>query len=70
MIRGWRKYLELSARFVVWLCAVIFALLTVLGVIPILPEPTSIMLVGLLYLFMVAALITWYFDIERLRKDN
>lgn len=58
----WQKWLEFWARFIVWASAIGFAILTVLGVLPILPEPTSIGLIILLYLFMVAALIVWIFD--------
>lgn len=61
----WTQWLEYCARFIVWVGGLLFALLTVLGTIPILPKTTSIELVLFLYLFLVAALITWVFDMYR-----
>jgi len=62
----WLHWVEFGARFIVWASVIGFAILTVLGVLPILPKPTSLMLIILLYLFMVAALVQWIFDIRRL----
>ena len=61
----WHVWLEWGARFVVWVGGLLFALLTVLGMIPILPEDTSIGLMFFLYVFLVAALIVWVFDMYR-----
>lgn len=60
------RWLEFGARFTVWASVIGFAILTVLGVLPILPQPTSIGLLVILYLFMIAALIQWLFDVKRL----
>lgn len=60
---GWIEY---GARFIVWASVLGFAILTVLGTLPILPEPTSIGLLVLLYIFIVAALVQWIFDMKRL----
>ena len=59
------QWFEYCARFIVWIGGLSFAVLTVLGVIPILPPNTAIGLVLFLYLFLLAALITWIFDIYR-----
>ncbi|MBA7603560.1 hypothetical protein ES703_10673 [subsurface metagenome] len=59
----WQPWLEYCARFIVWIGGLLFATMTVLGWIPILPEDTSIQLMLFLYLFLIAALITWLFDI-------
>lgn len=64
---GWLEY---GARFIVWASVLGFAILTVLGTLPILPEPTSMGLLALLYIFMVAALVQWIFDMKRLYPPN
>lgn len=71
MRRRWLQWVEFWARFIVWASAIGFAILTVLGVLPILPTPTSIMLLILLYLFMFAALTAWIFEARRFwRREN
>lgn len=61
----WLQWIEFAARFIVWCCGIGFAILTVIGTIPILPEDTAIGLIILLYVFMVAAVIAWVFDMRR-----
>ena len=65
MRREWLQWVNYCARFIVWVGGLLFALLTVLGTIPILPTNTSISLILFLYLFLVAALIVWIFDMYR-----
>lgn len=65
MRTGRLQWFEYCARFIVWIGGLLFALLTVLGTIPILPEITSIGLILFLYLFLFAALIVWVFDMYR-----
>ncbi len=60
------QWVEFYARLIVWIGGLLFAVLTVLGVIPILPANTSIQLMIFLYLFLFAALITWWFDMSRM----
>lgn len=61
----WLQWFEYCARFTVWVGGLLFALLTVLGMIPILPKNTSIGLILFLYLFLGAALVVWIFDMYR-----
>jgi len=61
---------EYSARCFTWAFGLILAGVSVSQVGQILPEHTYTMLAILYCIFAVAALITWYFDIKRLKKDN
>ena len=61
-----QQWLEYCARFIVWVGGLLFTVMTVLGWIPILPENTSIQLMLFLYLFLIAALIVWVFDMYRM----
>ncbi len=65
MRTGWLQWVEFAARLILWIGGLLFASLTVMGTIPILPENTSIGLMLFLYLFLIAALITWVFDMYR-----
>lgn len=60
------RWFEFIARQIVWIGGVTFAVLTVLGTIPILPANASIRLMVFLYLFLFAALVTWWFDSARM----
>lgn len=66
MIRGWSQWLEFYARFFVWFFGITLASLTVLQVVPALTEGNAMRLMILFYLFMLAALIVWCFDMYRL----
>ncbi len=66
MVKGWQQWLEFYARLFVWIFGLMLALLTVLQAIPALTGGNALRLIILLYLFMPAALIVWYFDMYRL----
>lgn len=64
-----RWLFEFIAREIVWIGVVLFAGYTVQGMIPILPANESIWLGIFLYLFLLATLITWWFDwVQTLRR--
>ena len=65
MKTSWIEWLEYCARFIVWIGGLSFAVFTVLGIIPILPPNTAVGLMLFLYLFLLAALATWIFDVYR-----
>lgn len=60
------KWLEFIARAIIWAGVLLFSVLTVIGAIPILPENSSIQLLIFLYLFMLAMVIAWWFDMVRM----
>jgi len=60
------KWLEFIARAILWAGGLLFSVLTVIGAIPILPENSSIRLLIFLYLFMLAMVIAWWFDMVRM----
>ena len=70
MRTGWQRQFELWTRFFTWAFGLILAGVAVSQVAPTLPEHASIQLYISYFLFLFAALITWYFDIKRLKKDN
>jgi putative copper export protein len=57
---------EWVARFYVWVFGLMLAVLTVLGVIPIIPANTGVWLLILLIIFMFAMLVTLYSDLRHL----
>ena len=62
----WWHWVELYARAIIWAGALLFSVLTVIGTIPILPENLSIRLLIFLYLFMLAMVIAWWFDMVKM----
>jgi len=63
---SWLTWLEWGARFFVWAFGMGLAILTVIGVIPILPPNIGLQLVILLYVFLFAMLVAWIGDIYRM----
>ena len=57
---------EWGARFYVWTFGMFLAILTVLGVIPVIPPNTGLWLLILLIIFMFAMLVTWISDLRYL----
>ncbi len=62
----WWHWFEFYSRFIVWIFGLLLASITVITSINSLPEKTAIMLIVFLIIFLIAALITWYFDVSRL----
>ncbi len=62
----WWHWLEFYSRFIVWFFGLLLASIAVITTINSLPEKTAIMLMVFLYIFLIAALITWYFDVSKL----
>ena len=62
----WWHWVELYARAIIWAGGLLFSVLTVLGFIPVLPANTSIQLMIFLYLFMLAMVIAWWFDMVKM----
>jgi len=56
-------YLKESARLIVWLCGIGFAILGILGQIAILPQRSTGLII-VLYLFIIASSILWWFSRE------
>lgn len=56
-------YLKEGARFFVWLCGIGFAILGILGQIAILPQHSTGLII-VLYLFIIASCILWWFSKE------
>lgn len=67
MKNGWPQWVEIWARMIVWITGLILAGYAFSQIMHTL---TAIWVPILFYFFMFAALITWYFDIKRLKKDN
>jgi len=63
---SWLTWLEWGARFFVWAFGMGLAILTVIGVIPILPPNIGLRLIILLYVFLFAMLVGWIGDIYRM----
>lgn len=62
----WWHWLEFYSRFIVWIFGLLLASIAVITTINSLPEKTAIMLTVFLIIFLIAALIAWYFDVSRL----
>lgn len=62
----WWHWVEFCSRFIVWIFGLLLASIAVITTINSLPEKTAIMLTIFLIIFLIAALITWYFDVSRL----
>jgi hypothetical protein len=63
---SWLTWLEWGARAFVWVFVMGLAILTIIGVIPILPPNMGLQLVILLYVFLFAMLVTWIADLYRM----
>ena len=64
-----KYYIKHTARFIVWSCAIYFAILAILGQIPVLPEHSTRLIV-ILYIFIFASLVTWLFGLEKPPKKS
>ncbi len=62
----WWHWFEYVARYFVWAFGLTLACITVIDVIGSLPERSAVLLLVALIIFMIAALVTWYFDVSRL----
>ena len=62
----WWHWFEFYTRFFVWAFGLLLASITVITIISSLPEKTATVLIISLIIFLVTALITWYFDVSRL----
>lgn len=62
----WWHWFEFYTRFFVWIFGLLLASIAVIDIVKTLPENTGMSLMIALIVFLVAALITWYFDVSRL----
>ena len=62
MAKYWIKH---TARFIVWICGLFFALMGILGQIPVMPQYALQMMI-VLYIFIIASLIMFVSGIEKL----
>ena len=66
MAKYWTKH---TARFIVWVCGLFFAIMGILGQIPVLPQ-YALQMVIVLYIFMIASLIMYVSGIEKPPSKN
>lgn len=64
-----KYYIKQGARFIVWGCGIYFAILGILGQIAFLPQHSTTLIV-VLYVFILASLIAWWFGIEKPPKKS
>jgi len=65
MSKKWQESVEAWAIFLVWVFGLLMATLTVLGTLPALSEPASLILLISLIVFLCASLIVFVFDMRR-----
>ena len=67
MAKYWR--IKNTARLIVWLCGLFFAVMGILGLIPIMPQYALQMMI-VLYIFIIASLIMFVSGLEKLPSKN
>lgn len=65
ILKTFWEWVEFVARVVVWIFAMVLAIVTVVEVVPVLPERTSLTLLIFLYLFLFAWTIEHIFETRR-----
>jgi len=58
-----------TARFIVWVCGLFFAIMGILGQIPIMPQYALQMMI-VLYVFIIASLIMFVTGLEKPPSKN
>jgi hypothetical protein len=61
MVKYWVKH---TARFLLWIIGLFFAIMGVLGQIPVLPQYALQMVIAL-YIFMIASLVVFISGLEK-----
>lgn len=61
MAKYWIKH---TARFIVWICGLFFAIMGILGQIPIMPQ-YALQMVIVLYIFIIASLMMFVSGLEK-----